>query len=267
MTRTRDLQVWQRQRRTPRSLPKLDRVTRFAIALPKLRSQVDRDLRRRRSTQDRVTACVIHRVDEELARWATLVVAREARSDDIVTIARPHIVGQTTYVDFNVRRMNGPRRYWRVDDVRGSTAPERLATVPLLDLFHFLDDDEIVQDLRSDHVNAYVKRHMGEEFGARDFRTWGGTVAIVAVLCSPGVALRRPEGELASERQDTIISAAERFDRAKANVELSYVDPRALDSAAHPEVLATVRGLKLRPRRHFAVDEQRTLALLNAMTP
>ena len=49
-------------------------------------------------------------------------------------------------------------------------------------MLSYPDDDGNPADVRSEDVNAYIKEQMGEDFSAKDFRTWAGTVAAAVAL-------------------------------------------------------------------------------------
>lgn len=51
-------------------------------------------------------------------------------------------------------------------------------------LFQYIDDDGAPQPVSSDDVNDYLRRASGDEFTAKDFRTWGGTLVAASMLPS-----------------------------------------------------------------------------------
>ncbi len=247
---------------------KYERLERFGRALPRLRAQVDRDLRRRRLGRDRVTACAVRLIDLQLFRVGNARYAEAHRSYGVTTLRREHIElsGEAAIFDFEGK--SGKRHRRRVRDARVARLLSRLHDgLPGPELFAYLDDADAVRPLRSDDVNAYLKRHMGKGFTAKDFRTWGATVLVASAL------LDLEAGELASQKQravavrDAVRTAAEMLGNTPAVTRSSYVDPRVLGAAEHPRVLARVRGsrARMRGRRHLGVDEQATLALLAAI--
>ena len=99
--------------------------------------------------------------------------------------------------------------------------------LPGYEVFKYLDEDGDPVDVRSDDVNAYIKEQMGEDFSAKDFRTWAGTVAAAVALDEVGPL------EGARERQRAVARvcrvAAELLGNTPAVCRASYIDPRVID--------------------------------------
>lgn len=245
---------------------KFDRMVRFARALPRLRARADCDLQRRRLHRDRVAACVVRLIDQQLFRVGNTEYATAHQSFGVTTLNSDHVEIGSTYVDFDFVGKSGKQHRRRVHDPRVARLLAQLLELPGDAVFQFVDSGDAVHALNSRDVNAYVKRHMGEEFTAKDFRTWGGTVAVVAALT------RTPEAELGSAKarataiRRAILHAAELLGNTPEVTRSSYVDPRVLDLAEHPGPLQAARRQRIRSRRYFDADEQRTLAIIEAST-
>lgn len=246
---------------------KFDRLARFGRALPSLRARVDRDLRRRRLSRDRVTACVVRLIDLQFFRVGSPEYARQYRSYGVTTVRAEHLSTTRGSVTFDFLGKSGKGQHRRVRDARVAHLIERLVELPGPEVFRFFDEDGLVHRLRGRHVNAYVKRHMGEEFTAKDFRTWGGTMLVATALLSLAPEeLETPRARAAAVREAVEI-AAERLGNTVAVAKSSYVDPRVLRAAEEPAALERVRAARgrMRARRYLDVDEQSTLALLAEM--
>lgn len=246
---------------------KFERLRRFARALPTLRAAVDRDLRKRALSRARVTACVVRLIDLQLFRVGNPEYAEQHRSFGITTLREEHLHVSSESVGYDFVGKSGKRQRGRVRDARVARLIARLEALPGPEVFRFFDEDGAVRSVRSRHVNAYVKRHMGEEFTAKDFRTWGGTVAVAAEL----LALSDEALDAQKARTDAVRSgikaAAERLGNTPAVTKSSYVDPRVLAAAERPEAIRRVqrRRTRMRRRRYFSVDEQAALELLSEM--
>lgn len=244
---------------------KFDRMIRFGEALPRLRARVERDLAKRRLTRDRVVACVIKLIDEQLFRVGNAEYAERHQSYGITTLLAEHVDLTSTVVDFNFTGKSGKAQRRRVRDPRAARLIARLLELPGPEVFAFVDEDEIVHRLRSSHVNAYVKRHMGAEFSAKDFRTWGATVIVADALLEASVD-EGVELETAQQRavvvREAVAAASERLGNTPAITRSSYVDPRVIAAVDRPDGLRRVRRARLRQRRRLSAAERRTLALL-----
>jgi len=243
---------------------KFDRLMRFGRALPRLRARVDRDLRRRRLSRDRVTACVIRLIDLQFFRVGSPAYAKQHRSYGATTLRAEHLTATPSAVEFDFTGKSGKRHRRRVRDPRLARLIGQLLELPGPEVFRFFDEDGVVRDVRSRHINDYIKRHMGEEFTAKDFRTWGGTVIVAAQLLDLDPEELRSPRERKAALREAVEAASERLGNTVAVTRSSYVDPRVLAAAEHPGLLERVRGAPTRERKYLRRDEQRAMRLLSA---
>jgi DNA topoisomerase-1 len=243
---------------------KFDRVVRFGEALPRLRARVDRDLRRRRLDRDRVTACVIRLIDRELFRVGNTEYAARHRSYGITTLRAKHVRVSADSVEFDFTGKSGRRQRRRVRDPRVARLLGRLNELPGREVFRFFDEDDVVHPLRARHVNAYVKRHLGAEFSAKDFRTWGGTLIVVQALLEADAEDLSDQRLAAAAARAAVREAAEILGNTPAVTRSSYIDPRALAAFENPNAVERLQRARarMRPRRYLSVEEQSALALL-----
>jgi DNA topoisomerase-1 len=103
---------------------------------------------------------------------------------------------------------------------------------------------------------------MGREFTAKDFRTWGGTVAVVAELLAAEPDQLDSEAAKAATLRRAIKVAAERLGNTPAVTRSSYVDPRVIEAVNDPGRLTTVRRWNPAPAQYLSTAEQKTLKLL-----
>jgi len=251
--------------RRRREREKFERLLRFGEALPRLRAEVDRDLRRHRLSRDRVVAGAIRLIDLQFFRVGNPEYARRYRSYGITTLRNEHVEATGHAVTLDFAGKHGKRQRRRIADERVARLISRLSELPGEEVFRFFDEDGVVHDLSSRHVNEYVRRSMGEDFSAKDFRTWGGTLRAATLLQqawangeldAPGSAVRAS--------REAVRQVAELLGNTPAVTRTSYIDPRVLEAVERPEVwrrLAPLRA-RMRPRRHLSVEEQYALALL-----
>lgn len=88
-------------------------------------------------------------------------------------------------------------------------------------------EDGAWRDVRSEEVNAYLREMAGEEFSAKDFRTWHGTVLAAVELARQGTP--RSKGGAERAIRAAIKRVAERLGNTPAVCRSSYIDPRLLD--------------------------------------
>jgi DNA topoisomerase-1 len=215
---------WQ-QRQAER---KFELAREFALALPKLRRAVTADLRRQGMPRERALACAVRLLDLGFFRVGSEVYASENESFGLATVRREHVTIKRSEVVFDFPAKSGQRR---VQSIRDAAARRALETMYRRrggpeDLLAFRAGGEWV-DVRSDEINEYIHAKIGDEFSAKDFRTWHGTVlAAVAVA-----GAEKPRSNAAAKR--CIAAAVKQVSEALGNTpavcRASYIDPRVLD--------------------------------------
>lgn len=247
---------------------KFRRMERFAKRLPKLRAQVERDLRRRTFDRRKVTALAIRLIDQALFRVGNTEYAEEHRSYGLTTLRRKHVEVDDGGVTFDYIGKSGKHHVQRVKGRRVTRLVAELAALPGHEVFRFIDEDGVVRNLTSRHVNAYVKRVMGSEFSAKDFRTWGGTtLAVTEILTEPFMDALEAGGGTRALRQ-VVDRVADLLGNTAAVTRSSYIDPRVFEVATSGKALERIRRARARmkPRSYCSVNEQCALVLLKSAT-
>lgn len=243
---------------------KFDRIVRFAQSLPRLRAQVDRDLRRRNLTLDLANACVVRLLDNLYLRIGNSEYTRRHGSFGVTTLQKQHVNIEGANVEFTYAGKSGKRQRHRLRDVRVVRVVDQLMQEPGPELFQYLDKHKNLHELKSSDVNRYLREHLGPGFSAKDFRTWGATViAVRALLRCEAEELRDPR-EASRAAQSAVREVADVLGNTPAVARSSYIDPRILAAFEQPDVIARVRQKqsRLRNRKYQDRDEQSALALL-----
>jgi DNA topoisomerase I len=161
---------------------KFERLPAFARALPKLRRKVDRDLARRGASKDKVLATAVRLLELTLIRVGNAEYARQNRSYGLTTLNKRHLEMDGAAMTFSFRGKSGKDHEVRVRDRRLATLMRSLRELPGQQLFKYRSVDGDLCPITSDDVNAYIRDAMGEQFSAKDFRTWAGTVSAARAL-------------------------------------------------------------------------------------
>jgi DNA topoisomerase IB len=213
------------QRRAAR---KYETMREFGRSLPRLRRSVSRDLGLEGVPRERALACAVRLLDLGFFRVGGEEYAEANESYGLATIQRHHVSVEDGEMVFDFPAKSGQR--W-VQSVRDAAAREAIEAMRRRrggpeDLLAYREDGGW-RDVRSEDVNAYVQDRIGEEFSAKDFRTWSGTVLAAAALAGEPAPLSD-----ASARR-TIAAAVESVAAALGNTPAvcrrSYIDPRVFD--------------------------------------
>ena len=180
-----------------RSEDKFGRMAEFARALPRLRRRVEEDLGKRGVSRDKVLATTVRLLELTLIRVGNAQYAKQNRSYGLTTLHKRHLEVDGAALTFAFKGKSGVEHEVRVRDRRLAAMVRRLRELPGQQLFKYRDADGELCAVTSDDVNAYIREAMGEQFSAKDFRTWAGTVSAARVLrdmdppASPTEAKRR----------------------------------------------------------------------------
>jgi DNA topoisomerase-1 len=215
---------WQ-QRQAER---KFELVREFALALPKLRRAVTADLRRTEMPRDRALACAVRLLDLGFFRVGSEVYAEENESFGLATVRREHVTIKRSEVVFDFPAKSGQRR---VQSIRDAAARRALETMYRRrsgpeDLLAYRAGGEWV-DVRSEEINEYIHEKIGDEFTAKNFRTWHGTVLAAVALAGE----EPPRSGAAAKRaiSRAVDQVSEALGNTPAVCRASYIDPRVLD--------------------------------------
>ncbi len=242
---------------------KFDRITSFAGKLPGLRKRVKKDLARKRFDRRKVCAAAVSLMDETYFRIGNEQYAKENGHFGLTTLRSKHINVKGSTITFDFVGKSGQQQHKEVSDQQISRVIRKLDEMPGYELFRYFDSDGETHNLTSTDVNAYIKEIMGNEYTAKDFRTWGGTLMATIELAK----LARPETK--SERKKAMTAAVKRVAKKLGNTPAiarsSYIDPRILEmfesSDGIGEVYGTIKDMK--KSAHLNSDEQCAIKLLS----
>lgn len=244
---------------------KFDRILRFARQLPKLRRQVEIDLRRRKLSREKVTACVVKLIDEAYFRVGNERYARENKSYGITTLRSKHATLSTTKVTFEFIGKSGKKHVKTITDRTIAGVMKQLDEQPGYELFRYQDESGQLHDVNSSDVNAYIKEYMGEEFTAKDFRTWGGTLLAASALLQQEYEAESTVSAQKKRLAAVVRSVSKKLGNTPAIAKSSYIDPRIFAAYQAKQPLEKVRKAmkNMRPKTYLSVDEQCVLKLLD----
>jgi len=241
---------------------KFDRIMRFGEALPGLRTRVDADLARPKLDKEKVLATIVKLIDEAYFRVGNEQYARDNQSFGITTLRSKHTDVTRASVTFDFVGKSGKRHVKEISNVQIAKIIKKLDELPGHEIFRYRGDDGKMYDLHSSDVNAYIKEHMGEEFTAKDFRTWGGTLLATENL----LAEDRPRNMGQREKivVQTVKNVAEKLGNTPPVTRSSYIDPRVIDTFLNSTRFNEAKAAlgTMRPKKHFSLDEQCVLRLL-----
>ena len=219
-----------------RGADKFERILEFAKALPRLRRQVDRDLRRHGLPREKVLAAVVRLLELTLIRVGNDEYARLNRSFGLTTLRDRHAEISGSEIRFRFRAKSGAMHESGLRDRRLARIVRQCQELPGQELFQYVDDAGDVRDVASDDVNEYIRAATGGGFSAKDVRTWSGTVLAYRALR----ALEPVEKEPVARRNlvEAIRAAADALGNTPAVARGSYVHPAVPEAYLEGELAA-----------------------------
>jgi DNA topoisomerase-1 len=210
----------------------------FARVLPRIRARVRADLARPGLPRTQVLATVVRLLETTLIRVGNEEYARTNGSFGLTTLRGRHVAVHGATLRFHFRGKGGKEHAVDVRDPRLARIVRRCQELPGQELFQYVDDDGQRQSIDSADVNDYLREIAGEEFTAKDFRTWAGTVlAALALADVRGFASTR---EARRRVTRAIESVAERLGNTPAISRRCYVHPAVIDAYMAGVTLAGV---------------------------
>ncbi len=223
--------------REHRDREKFDRVLRFARALPELRATVARDLQREGLDRERVLATAVRLLDRGCFRIGTEQYAEEHETFGIATLRKEHVAVRGQSIVFDYPAKGSIRRVVRVEDDEARAVVAALKRRRGAEHLLAYREGRRWVEVESSDVNAYIKAAAGEDYTAKDFRTWSGTVLTATLLAEPRV---RASSRTATKRavSSVVKAVAEHLGNTPAVCRSSYVDPRVIDRFGSGETIA-----------------------------
>lgn len=230
----------------------------FAEALPRIRAQVDADLRRREMPFERVVACVVWLLDNTLIRVGNSTYAKENKSFGLTTLRDRHVEIEGSKLRFAFKGKSGKEWRLRLADRRIAKIVRQTQDIPGQHLFQYYDDDGARHPVRSQDVNDYIRAASGADFSSKHFRTWGGSILGAAVLANTPV----PETKSATNRvlNKAIDQVAHRLGNTRTVCRNCYIHPAVIESWREGTLIEEMKEARRRMRRQApGLEEDETL--------
>lgn len=225
---------------------KYGHVIAFARALPRIRTRTSRDMQRRGLPREKVLAAVVQLLEKTLIRVGNEEYARSNRSFGLTTLKDRHARIDGPRVRFEFKGKSGIAHAVDLHDRQLARIVKSCRDLPGYELFQFIDDAGNRVAIDSADVNAYLREVSGEDFTAKDFRTWAGTV-----LACRELAVAERVSSVAQAKRNigrAVEAVASQLGNTKAVCRKSYIHPAIFD--------AYLEGLT------FGRDEQAVASLI-----
>jgi len=235
---------------------KYERLAAFGDALPRLRKRVEEDIEGKAIRLDTVVAAIVRLIDATYMRVGNEEYAKGNKSFGATTLRNRHARVEGGKLMLCYIGKHGIGRTATVNDRNLARIARRTQDLPGQHLFECVDSEGKVRPVTSGDVNAYIREAMGEEFTAKDFRTWGASVIAFEEM------MKRADDERVNLKS-VIAPVAEALGNTPAISRKSYVHPALIEAAKDA---GAVGGGKLpRATKYLSGVERGLIAFLEAL--
>ena len=245
---------------------KYDRMQAFAAALPGIRKRAADDLNKPGLPREKVLATVVRLLEMTAIRIGNDEYARTNKSYGLTTLRDRHARVKGDRIRVRFRGKHGKQHAVDLKDRRLAKVVKRCQDLPGQELFQYIDDNGVRQDVKADDVNTYLREISGQDFTAKDFRTWAGTVLCAVALndLGPVAGRRRAKKNIVQ----AIKLVAERLGNTPAVCRKAYVHPAVvaayMDGCTLANLTQQLKHELQRDGQALDRDERAVLKLLDA---
>lgn len=244
---------------------KFDRIIRFAKQLEHMRRVTGQHLRKRKLGKEKVLATMVRLLEAAFFRPGNEYYRKANQSFGLTTLRSKHLEIRGDEMIFTFRGKSGQDQEKHVMDARLTKIVQELDDLPGYEIFKYIDDEDNIHDIRSNDLNQYIREVMGDEFSAKDFRTWAGTVIAAMALDEIGAVEPEDQKRLKKNIKDAVVMVSEKLGNTPAIARNSYIDPRVITHYTQGRTLANMnRSVKrlLKTNEQLSVEELGVLCLL-----
>jgi DNA topoisomerase-1 len=200
----------------------------FGAALPAIRKRIEEDLDLPGLPKDKVLAAIVRLLERTCMRIGNDEYVKQNESYGLTTLHDKHVKIEGSKMRFKFRGKSGQAQDIELQDPRLSKIVKRCRDIPGWELFQYFDESGESCRITSTDVNSYIREITGEDFTAKDFRTWGGTGWAALVFEELGPAENATEAK--KRVVEAIKSVSSKLGNRPATCKKYYVHPAILEA-------------------------------------
>lgn len=225
--------------RSVRDETKYSRMIAFGKALPNLRRKVDEALSLPGLPREKVLATIVHLLEATMIRVGNEEYARTNRSYGLTTLRDKHVQISGSQLQFKFKGKSGVQHTTTLRDPRIARIVRRSRDLPGQELFQYIDENGERCSVDSSDVNDYLRSLTGEDFTAKDFRTWSGTMLAAFAL------QEFEQGDSVAQMKKNVVQAIESVAKKLGNTPAicrkCYVHPAVMEGYLDGSLLEAMR--------------------------
>ena len=214
----------------------------FGEALPEIRKRVEADLALPSLEQNKVLAAVVQLLQRTFIRVGNEEYARDNKSFGLTTMKGRHVDVSGWKLRFRFQGKSGIKHDVDMQDRWIAKIVAKVQDLPGQNLFQYLDDEGEARDITSQDVNDYLREITGQDFTAKDIRTWAGTV--LAAIALNAASAFETKKQAKANIKNAIGAVAKILENTPAICQKCYIDSVVLEGYLDGDI---IEGLKRKP--------------------
>jgi DNA topoisomerase-1 len=236
-----------------RDQTKFGRLLAFGVSLDKIRQRVDEDLKLPGLPRQKVLAAVVKLLESTCMRVGNDEYKKQNDSFGLTTLQDKHVMVERSKMRFKFRGKSGQQQDIELDDPKLARIVKQCRDIPGYELFQYFDEAGDVCDVTSADVNDYIREITGEDFTAKDFRTWGGTG--LATLAFEEIGAAETQADAKKNIVEAIKRVSNRLGNRPATCRKYYVHPAILEAYSDGSLFDALKKCDSEPRQEACVKK------------
>ncbi len=231
---------------------------------------MQQDLKQPGLPKQKVLATVVRLLETSFIRVGNDEYAKENESFGLTTMKSRHVRIAGAKLHFHFRGKSGQEHSIELTDLRLARIVKQCQDLPGSDLFQYMDENGVACAIDSGDVNRYIRDVAGQDFTAKDFRTWAGTILITRELYAAGPCRNEQHGK--KTMVEAVKRVAQQLGNRPATCRKYYIHPAIAEAYSDGSLFSTMKageqqqaaygGLGLRPEEYcvmviVAADQER----------
>ncbi|MGS0747163.1 DNA topoisomerase IB [Halpernia sp. GG3] len=253
--------------REEQNFKKFDRIVNFAENLEHMRRVTGQHMRKRKLTREKVLATMLRLMDAAYFRPGSSRYTKDNKTYGLTTLRSKHLIIDNDELIFSYTGKSHKEQERHIVDTKIAKIVKDLDEMPGYEVFKYYDENDNIIDVNSNDLNAYIHEVMGDDFSAKDFRTWGGTMMAAIALDELGALEEKDQKELDKRIKNAIIKVSEKLGNTPAVARSSYIDPRVIEAYTDGETMTYFKkeiDKMLKNTENLSGEELGVLCLLRA---
>lgn len=210
-----------------RNHTKFYRMLQFGYALPKMRLQIEKDLALRNYEKRKILALIVSLMQRTNIRIGNNAYEKLYGSFGLTTLKDKHVKISGQKISFCFKGKKGVMHNIDLRSKRLSRLVQKCKDIPGKELFQYYDEEGNRHSVDSGMVNDYIKEISGEDFTAKDFRTWSGTVS--ALIAFKEIGYAESNAEYKKKVKEALDIVASHLGNTVAVCKKYYVHPLVIN--------------------------------------